>query len=202
MVRKTFLISIQMLLMLLSTTAPAFATPPQKGLYTQVIIDHTTVPGEDFATGDVLHLRGMIGECYLYAVSFPLGNSISNSYTGRGQLNLVSLTGSMIGHSLDAYAAGTVAGLLNIKFTGGGVYVYTGPTFTFTLGGVTATLTTEDMFAGLLYEGFAVKHGTGDLAGFTMEGTATGVTIMDVIVGDPSLVGFGLSLETGRYSVF
>ena len=75
-----------------------------------------------------------------------------------------------------------------------------GPTFTFTLGGVTATVTTGDMFGGLLYEVMAVKHGTGDLAGFTLKGTATGVSIIHVIVGDPNMVGMGLSLETGRYS--
>ena len=87
-----------------------------------------------------------------------------------------------------------------MKFTGGGPYVYMGPTFTFTLGGVTATVTTGDVFGGLLYDVMAVKYGTSDLAGFTLKGMATGVSITTVIVGDPNMVGMGLSLETGRFS--
>jgi hypothetical protein len=189
------------LLMLFPAIAPVFAAPPTKGTYTQVIVDHAIDPGEqNFQTGDLLHVRGGIGECYLYGGPSSLGNPISSSYTSLFQLNLVSLTGTGIGHVTDTYAAGTVEGIINMKLTGGGSYVYMGPTFTFTLGGVTATVTTGDVFGGILYDIMAVKHGTGDLAGFTLKGTAAGISIYGVIVGDPNMVGMNLSVETGRFS--
>jgi len=197
---KFTLISVLALLMLAVAVAPVLASPPPKGTYTQVIVDHTVVDGKETLTGDVLHVRGGIGECYLYGGPVSLGNPISSSYTANFELNLASLTGSGIGHVTDTYAAGTVEGIIYLRFTGGGPYVYMGPTFTFTLGGVTATVTTGDVFGGLLYDIMSVKHGTDDLAGFTLKGTATGVTIYQVIVGDPNMVGMGLSLETGRYS--
>lgn len=75
-----------------------------------------------------------------------------------------------------------------------------GPTLTFTIDGVTGTLTTGDMFGGLLYEVMSVKQGQGDLAGFTMKGESLGISIYVVINGDPALVGMNIDLETGTYS--
>lgn len=129
-----------------------------------------------------------------------MGNSISSSTSSNFELNTVSLTGNFLGHTVDTFAAGTVEGILNLKFSGPNVYVYLGPTFTFTLGTVTATLTTGDVFAGLVYDVLVVKHGTGDLTGFTMKGTSKGILISAVIIGDPKLAGFGLDFETGTYS--
>jgi hypothetical protein len=186
--------------MLFPTIAPVFAGPPTKGTYTQVVVGITIVPAEQFLTGDIVHIRDGVGESYIYGASFPLGNPISSFNTARGQLNIVSFTGNWIGHTVDTYASGTVEGIINIKFNGAGAYVYMGPTFTFTVGTVTATLTTGDVFAGLLYDLMAVKHGTGDLAGFTTKGTSSGISISQVIVGDPNMVGISLDFETGTYS--
>jgi hypothetical protein len=141
---------------------------------------------------------GGISEDYEYGG--PLGNSISSLGVANGVLNLVSLTGTSVGHGVATYAAGTVERNLNIKYIGTGGYVYLGPTFTFTLGEVTATVTTGDIFGGILYDFMAVKHGTGDLAGFTSKGTGSGVAIYVVVVGDPNMVGMTVNLETGTYS--
>ena len=186
------------LLALAIMAAPVYAGPPTKGTYTQATVDHSIDPGEEFQTGDVLHTMGGISEDYEYGG--PLGNSISSLGVANGVLNLVSLTGTWVGHGVATYAAGTVERTLNIKYTGIGGYVYLGPTFTFTLGEVTATVTTGDIFGGILYDFIAVKHGTGDLAGFTSEGTGTGVAIYVVIVGDPNMVGMTVNLETVSYS--
>ena len=186
------------LLALAILAAPVYAGPPTKGTYTQVIVDHTIVPSEEFQTGDVLHTMGGISEYYEYGG--PLGNSISSLGVANGVLNLVSLTGTSVGHGVATYAAGTVERNLNIKYIGTGGYVYLGPTFTFTLGEVTATVTTGDIFGGILYDFMAVKHGTGDLAGFTSKGTGSGVAIYLVVVGDPNMVGMTVNLETGTYS--
>jgi hypothetical protein len=196
--KKKMLGAFVSLLVLAILAAPVYAGPPTKGTYTQVIVDHTIDPGEEFQTGDVLHTRGGISEDYNYGG--PLGNSISSLGISNGVLNLVSLIGTSVGHGVATYAAGTVERTLNVKFTGTGGYVYLGPTFTFTLGEVTATVTTGDIFGGVLYDFMAVKHGTGDLAGFTSEGIGSGVAIYVVIVGDPNMVGMTVSLETGTYS--
>ncbi len=185
---------------LLATFSPAFAAPPTKGTYTQVIIGHAVVPAKEWLTGDILHSIGGVGEYYIYGAPFPLGNSISSSASSNFELNIVSLTGNLLGHAVDNFAAGTVEGIINAKFNGPNVYVYLGPTFTFTLGGITAKLTTGDTFAGLVYEVLVVKHGTGDLTGFTMKGISKGISISAVIIGDPKMAVFGLDFETGTYS--
>lgn len=197
---KKFLCLAGLFLTLVMLAAPVMAVSATKGTYTQVILSQVVFNGDNFMTGDIVHMRNKVGEGYAYAVSFPLGNSLFASDTGGGQLNLVSLTGNYLAHTLDTYTAGTLEGAINIKFTGGGVYVYTGPTFTFTLNGVTGTLTTGDMFGGLLYEIMVVKHGVGDLAGFTLNGESSGISIQAVIIGDPTLMGMNVDVETGTYS--
>lgn len=179
---------------------PVMAAPPTKGTYTQVIIGLGVSAPKEWLTGDVLHAIGGVAEYYIRGAPFPLGNSISSSTTSNFELNTVSLTGNFLGHAVDNFAAGTVEGTLNAKFSGGGVYVYLGPTFTFTLGTKTATLTTGDVFGGLLYDVLVVKHGTGDLAGFTIMGTSEGVSISAVLKGDPNMAGLSLDFETGTYS--
>ena len=199
--KKFSLMVFIMMAVILSAAVPVFAVPPTKGSYTQTVIDHG-LGGTEFWTGDVIHLRDAFGECYLYGDPFPLGNSISSSYTAKLDLNTVHGGGRYIGHVVDTYTAGRVEGIILIlDFTGFDVFLYTGPTFTCTLSGVDYTVTTGDMFFGLNYEGGkAVKHGTGELAGFTMRGTFTGTSILEVIVGDPNMLGMGLSYETGTYS--
>jgi len=196
--KKKMLGAFISLLALAILAAPVYASPPTTGIYTQAIVDHTIDPGEEFQTGDILHTRGGISEDYNYGG--PLGNSISSLGVANGVLNLVSLTGTSVGHGVATYAAGTVERTLNVKYTGIGLYVYLGPSFTFTLGEVTATVTTGDRFGGVLYDFMAVKHGTDDLAGFTSKGTGSGVAIYAVIVGDPDMVGMTINLETGTYS--
>lgn len=197
--KKVSSIVLMMSLLMLFSAVPVFAAPPTKGPYTQIIVDHS-LGSTEFWTGDVLHIRDAFGECYLSGAPFPLGNSISSSYVARGDLHTVIGVGGYMGHTVDTYAAGMVEGIINIKFTGFDAFVYTGPPFTCILSGVDYTVTTGDVFVGLLYDVMAVKHGTGDLAGFTLKGTSTGVSIVSVIVGDPDMVGINLSVETGRYS--
>jgi hypothetical protein len=197
---KKFLCLAGLFLTLAILAAPVMAVPATKGTYTQVILSQVVFDGDNFMTGDIVHMRNKVGEGYAYAVSFPLGNSLFTSDTGGGQLNLASLTGNYIANTVDTYAAGTLEGTINIKFTSGGVYLYTGPTFTFTTNGVTGTLTTGDIFGGLLYEIMIAKHGIGDLAGFTLKGESSGISIQAVIKGDPTLMGMNVDIETGTYS--
>ena len=95
------------------------------------------------------------------------------------KIDTVTGTGSALLHAVDVYAAGTVEGIVNTKIIGPGPYMYLGPTFTFTLGGRTETVTHGTVFIGSLTEGFAVKHGvSGDLNGIKIKAIFTGVNIM------------------------
>ena len=187
------------LLMLCTAFAPVFAAPQPHGTFEQVIITLGGGEAEEWLTGDVLHQRGGEGTAYLYGAPFPLGNSLSAEYTNIGQLNVADLTGSFVGHTTaDNFAAGTMVGSFVMKFTGMGPYVYTGPTFTFELGGMEKTVTSGHVFFGLLFDIQNYrKHGVGDLTGFVTKGDGPGVIVVNP--ADP-MVGFGVSVVTGTYS--
>lgn len=196
--KRTFCLIAPILALILLTT-PVMAVPKTKGLYTQVILSQVVFNGNNFVTDDLLHIRNRIGQGFSYQISYPLANWISSSDVGNGQLDLISLTGDYVGQTIDTFENGDLEGIISIKFSGPGIYTYMGPTFTFTLNSITRILTTGDMFGGLLYELMAVKHGTGDLAGFSAKGTSSGISIQGVIIGDPNMVGISLDVETGEY---
>ncbi len=189
--------------MLCTAVAPAFAAPQPKGTFTQVIITLGTGDEKEWETGDILHQRGNSGIAYLYGAPFPLGASEDAAYITSGQLNITDFTGSFEAHTIyDNFASGTMVGSFVMKFTGLGPYVYMGPTFTFTLGGRTATLTKGHVFGGVLFEIQNYrKHGVGDLTGFVTKGETTGVLIYRAFApADQALLGFGVCVVTGTYS--
>jgi hypothetical protein len=143
-----------------------------------------------------LHVKDSISEVYHYGG--PWGNSItSQSIANTVQLDTVTGTGSVLLHAVDVYSAGTVEGTVNTKIVGRGPYLYLGPTFTFTLGGRTETVTHGAVYVGALTEGFAVKHGvSGDLTGIQIKATFTGINIM---VGP--LAGVHVVEGTGTYKL-
>lgn len=166
------------LLMLFSAVAPVFAAPPTRGTFSQGIVQVADTPGESWVTGDILHRRSFTSVSYLYGA--PWGNSLSGTgSTGTTfQLNTVTLTGGSVGKTFDTYAAGIVVGTINNKFVGAGPYTYMGPTFSFTLPGISGTVTNGATYVGLLFTGFGVKHGvSGDLKGLETMEKYTGVAI-------------------------
>lgn len=175
--RKTFLIPIIALLMLLSMAAPIMAVPPTRGTFTQGIVHVELSPGTAFIRGDVLHVRGSTAESYLYGA--PWGNTLAGmSITTHMKANLVTWTGSVILQTVDSYDAGTVKGSVKIKMIGVGPYTYMGPTFSFEVGEVSETVTNGETYFGVLFTGFAVKHGiSGGLKGLETKETFTGVMV-------------------------
>ena len=176
--RKTFLIPIIALLMLLSMAAPIMAVPPTRGTFTQGIVQVGVSPGTEFMRGDVLHVRGSTAESYLCGA--PWGNTTDGfSITTHMKLNFATSTGSAILKTVDSYDAGTVEGSVKVKMIGVGNYTYNGPTFTFTdVGGVSGTVTNGTTYFGSLFTGFAVKHGiSGSLKGLETKETFTGLTV-------------------------
>ena len=167
------------LLILLSAAAPVFAVPPTRGTFSQGIVQVTVTPAESFVTGDIMHSRGAISASYLYGA--PWGNTLPDT-GGRQktmQLNLVTFAGGGVSKTFDTYAIGTTVGTINSKFVGFGPYTYNGPTFSFTLPGISGTVTNGDTYVGILFTGFGVKHGvSGDLKGLQTMETYTGVAIM------------------------
>jgi hypothetical protein len=197
--RKAILFLSLAFLMLFAAAAPALATSSTMGIYAQGYVGVTVSPNE-FTFNDILYIINSTGASYLYGAPYPLGNSISSLSTGYGTLNLTSLTGTEILQSVDTYAAGTVEGIVIAKFTGGGLYIYNGSTFTCTLAGKKMTLTHGDKFGGLLWTATTIKQGTSaSLAGFMTMGTSLGVFVTKVIVGDPAVNNTDVALETGMY---
>ena len=176
--KKIFIFSLFTLLFVLGLAMPVLAIPPTRGSFTQVTVLVGVDPGKQFMTGDILHLKDSISEVYHYGG--PWGNSItSQSIANTVQIDTATGTGSALLHAIDVYSAGTVEGTVNTKIVGRGPYLYLGPTFTFTLGGRTETITHGAVYLGALTEGFAVKHGvSGDLTGVQIKATFTGVNIM------------------------
>jgi hypothetical protein len=79
---------------------------------------------------------------------------------------------------MDTFGAGVEVGTIFNKLNGPGPYVYMGPTFSFTLPGISETVTHGDTYIGLLFSGHGVKHGiSGDLKGVETKETYTGVAI-------------------------
>lgn len=164
--------------MLLALATPVIAISPTTGTYTQVTVLVGIDPGKQFITGDILHIKDSISAVYHYGG--PWGNSItSQSIAETVEINTALGTGQVLLKAVDVYTMGTIEGTVNTKIVGAGPYLYLGPTFTFTVGGRTETVTTGSVYIGSLTEGFAVKRGvSGDLKGVIIMATFTGVNIM------------------------
>jgi hypothetical protein len=159
---------------------PVFAVPPTRGTFSQVVVEVEVSPGETFMTGDVEHSRDSTNAAYLYGA--PWGNSLpeSGSIKTTSKVNHVTGIGYTIAKAYATYDTGTVLGTINVKLLGYGPYIYTGPTFSFTLpGGISGTFTQGTTYGGILFEGIGVKHGvSGNLKGLVTQETFTGVVIL------------------------
>jgi hypothetical protein len=196
LIRKAVLISSLILLLSFTLTSLVSASPPVTGDFYQVSVLVGVDAGNEFMTGDVLHVKGSVSDVYHYGA--PWGDSIySISVANTVKLDTVSVTGSVLLHALDVYDAGAIEGVVNTRVVGPGPYLYLGPTFTFTVGGRTETVTHGEVYVGALTEGFAVKHGvSGDLNGMQIRATFTGVNIK---VGP--LEGIHVVEGTGTYKM-
>ena len=185
---KLAVVVLALALLMTFAAVPVFAKPPfccastcktiKRGTFNQGIVQVEVSPGKSWMTDDVLHVRGGISASYLYGA--PWGNSLSG--TGGKlialELNTVTATGYSWGPVYDTYAAGRTVGIIYNKFTGFGPYTYMGPTFSFTLSGISGTVTHGDTYFGILFTGFGVKYGvSGALKGLKTMDTYTGVLI-------------------------
>jgi hypothetical protein len=165
-------------LMLLALATPVFAARPTTETFTQVTVSVGVDEGRQFMTGDILHIKGSKAISFNYGVAW--GNSIVGVLTINAlRLNTTSVTGRGIGHKIDIYDTGIVKSIIKVEIVGAGPYVYMGPTFDFTVGEVTGTVTHGEVYIGSLVTGSAVQRGTsGALKGLMARGTYTGVRIM------------------------
>jgi hypothetical protein len=160
---------------------PVFAAPPIRGTFSQVVVQvGVTPPDKVFVTNNINHERGSYSASYIYGA--PWGPSLPDTGGTQitAQLNLDTLTGSGVIKSDSTFATGTTTGTVNFKFNGFGLYTYTGDTFTFDLPGISDTITNGDSHFGILFTGFAVKHGvSGDLKGLETKEQGVGVFIIE-----------------------
>jgi len=191
---KKILIAITLIAVVMMTipvVAPVMAKRPKLPYSMGIITVEQVEPSTEWVSGEkIVHGRGGITEYAMFAVPWGDGTSLTS---GIMNYNMETLNGGGLGKTVDTYADGTIEGTINWRWTGAGLFVYGGPTFT--IDGV--TVEAGDMFGGLQLSGIAVKHGTsGVLEGLQMRGTFVGVVIMN---GPLALVGKMLSWETGTY---
>jgi hypothetical protein len=72
--RQIILISTLVILMVFGDVAPFASTPPEMGTFTMGVIEFETNPGEQFLTGNILHIRNSVGESGLFGL--PWGDPI------------------------------------------------------------------------------------------------------------------------------
>jgi hypothetical protein len=181
------------ILMLLGFCAPAsYSAPPQMGTFTMGVLEVTADPGEQFLTGNIMHIRNSVGVSALSEL--PWGTATTSMETLISvQVNVTTGTGSATGKTLDVYPDGTVEGTDRTELTGPGFWVYAGPELTFN----GRTIQTGDVFFGLGNNIMAVKHGvSGELKGLETMETATGVTELNP---DLTPTGWAISYATGTY---
>ena len=163
-------------LMLMTLIAPALATPPTKGTFNRFIVQVDINPGFEFQTGDIMHIRGAVSEAYYYGA--PWGNTISNIGVATVNFNTVTVVGGAVLHTIEVYDSGTVKGSVNAKIIGAGPYTYQGPTFSFSVGGITGTVEHGATYIGGLIQGKATHHGvSGELKGLVFSEETNGVNI-------------------------
>jgi hypothetical protein len=198
--KKKILVPFLCCTIFLLIVSPIMAVQPTTETFTQVtvLVSYSIDPGKQFMTGNIVHVKGGISDVYQYGGPWE-EDWISSQYTTKSaKFDFDTATGYSLAKSLDVYSSGVFEGTTNSKITGGGNYLYLGPTFTFTVGGRTETLTTGTEYAGALAEGFLVKHGvSGDLKGTLIEATYTGVLMHPL----GPLPGIILMEITGNYQM-
>jgi hypothetical protein len=167
------LLSTLVVLMLLVAASPVFAYIPEHGTFTQGITQVTTSPGTTVTIGNMQFSTGSVASAYLFGA--PWGNSISSTVICIfSQMNTQTYVGNSVYKTTDVYAKGVVEGVLYPKTTGVGYYTYNGPTFSFSLAGMSGTWTHGATYFGVLGSGFAYKHGvSGALKGLQTYETFT-----------------------------
>ena len=150
------LISTLVVLMLLVAASPALAYIPEHGTFTQGITQVTTSPGTTVTIGDMQYSTGSVASAYLFGA--PWGNSISSTVICIfSQMNTQTYAGNGVYKSTDVYAKGVVEGILITKTTGIGYYTYNGPTFSFSLPGISGTWTHGATYFGVLGSAVAIS---------------------------------------------
>lgn len=176
----------------LCAPVPASASPEQ-GTFTMGVLEVTADPGEQFLTGNIMHIRNTVGVAALSPLPWGTATTAMEVLISV-QVNVTTGTGSATGKTLDVYPDGTVEGTDQTELTGPGWWVYTGPTLTY-LG---RTINPGDWFFGLGNNIIAVKHGvSGKLMGLKTMETATGVT--ELSYPDLTPTGWAISYSTGTY---
>ena len=194
--RKTFVIPILALFMLLSFVSPIMAGRT-RNTYTLGLVGWIEVPGsEKLCANKIIHAKGGIGNQIIYGSPWGDGTAVS---IGVMNLNIIAFTGTGIESAIDSYTTGTFEGLVNYKITGFGIFTYDGPTFTY----FGVEVEAGDQFSGILFSGNVVKHGTsGELDGLQLKGNMYGVAVTDIPdfwTNPPELVDKNLVYETGYY---
>ena len=171
----------------------AVSAPPEKGTFTMGSVEFQTNPGEQFLTGNILHIRNSVGEAGLSEL--PWGKAITAServITAQG--DITTGIGRSTSETVDVYANGIVLGTVETKLEGVRYWTYLGPELSFR--GV--TITTGQIFFGLFTTITAMKHGvSGELKGLETKETATGVILINP---DGTLGTLTLGYATGTYT--
>lgn len=172
--------------MLLGLCAPASASPPpEQGTFTMGSLEFTADPGEQFLTGNIQHIRNIVGVAVLSEL--PWGNAISATELVKiSQVNITTGVGSAVSKTVDVYPNGIVVGTVETQLQGVAQWTYLGPPLTFG----TVTITTGQTFFGLFTDILAVKHGvSGELKGLETKEIATGVVVLN-----PDLTPAGITV--------
>ena len=179
--------------MLPGLCAPASASaPPEQGTFTLGVLEFATDPGEQFLTGNILHIRNSVGVSVFSEL--PWGKAISASETVIStQVDVTTGVGSATSKTVDVYPSGIVVGTVETRLQGIAQWTYLGPPLTFG----TVTITTGQTFFGLFTDILATKHGvTGELKGLDTKETATGVIVLNP---DLTPAGMSVAYATGTY---
>ena len=157
------------------------------------IIEITTNPGEQFLTGNILHIRNSVGVAGWSEL--PWGKPVTaTERVITTQADITTGIGSATSETVDVYTNGIVQGTVHTELEGVGFWTYPGPDLSFE--GV--SITTGQTFFGLLMNIIATKHGvSGELKGLKTKETATGVIMIDPDNG--TLLGVNYTYATGTY---
>lgn len=178
---------------LLGLCAPASGSPPpERGTFTLGVLEFTADPGEQFLTGNILHIRNSVGVSVFSEL--PWGNAISaTEIVISAQGDVTTGVGRASSKTVDVYPNGIVVGTVETRLEGVAQWTYIGPPLT--LGAV--TITTGQTLFGLFTNILAVKHGvTGELKGLETNEIATGVVVLNP---DLTPAGITVSYATGTY---
>jgi hypothetical protein len=178
--RRIILSSTLAILLLVGPVAPALASgPPEIGTFTLGVIEFETDPGEQFRTGNIMHIRNSVGQSGF--TPLPWGNAISAVETIiTAQVDITTGIGTSTSETEDVYDDGSVVlGAVQTDLEGLRSWTYLGPTFSFTLGSRAFTIENGQTYLGLYTNIITVKHGvSGQLKGLKTKEIATGVIVL------------------------